>query len=178
VGGEQQSEPFILPNFSNRDGRPLNYRKFVLGWRDYLKASAVAVADANSFFSDESVPVPFLITAGICSIANGNIESPYQACSSALPKGKWIRFEVHVVNPILVPSTVCFRVENHGEEAKLKGGPNFDNHETTYAVREGSIQPAAVHYEHAGYRGLHYMVVDVTFRGGLTRSRTFGVYVE
>lgn len=178
ANGERKDEPFILPNYTDRAGRSLNYQKFVLGWEDYLKTSAVAVADASAFYSSENAPVPFVITAGLYAMENGPVESLYLACSGTIPKGKWIRFEVHAVHPMLVPSTVRFRVENHGKEAQAKGGASHGNHERTYAVRDGRIQPAAVHFEHADYRGLHYMHVDVTYRGGVVRSRTFGVYVE
>ncbi len=175
--GVREPDPYVRPNYTDADGKKLNYRKFLVDWEGYLKRTHVAAADAPAFYPNDSLALPFLVTAGVARAKDEPAYAPYGACSSPLRKGDWIRFEVRTVSPMLSPERIRFSVENHGTEAEAEA--NRGNHSTGWlAISRPAPNPMAVHYETTAYRGLHDLVVDVGYPDGTVRTRRFGVYVQ
>jgi adenylate cyclase len=173
--GKSRDDLYLLPNYRGKDGKPRNYRQHLLKAVEYLRCSPLALVQRD-IVSD---PVPPLnVQAFIADAQYGQTIGEYQATGRAVRKGKWLRFIGHIDFQPQVPFTWTFKVENHGAEACDFGQrPDADNHEKQYTVREARAFTKE-HWEKCEYRGLHYMIVEVSNARGLLRRTRFGVYVE
>jgi hypothetical protein len=119
---------------------------------DYLRCSPLALIQRD-IVSD---PVPPLnVQAFLAETQYGSAVREYHATSEVVEKGKWLCFIGQLDFQPQPPFTWRFKVENHGGEACDFGRrPDAD------------------------YRGLHYMVVEVSNARGILRRTRFGVYVE
>jgi hypothetical protein len=174
--GETIEEPFLKPNLTDRNGNPINYRQYILKWQDYLKLTPLIRVDDSKLLTDGTNVTPILVTASLASTKDGMIEKPYISCGSIVPKGKWIKYSIqfsHLPMPML-PYTVKFRVENHGQEAheanQSNGKDQNGDHCETKIISTKEQQLDIHQWEHAAYRGLHYMTVEV-YKDGVMRCR-------
>lgn len=175
--GEEIPDPFIQPNHTDRNGKPINYRKFRMNWLEYLGSSPISQIEAKSTVAGTRArPVP--VTAGIYAAKYGTFEGQYSPTSKTLPKGKWIKFKVHIPYMPMLPYTIKCIVENHGMEAEKQGGNSRGNHHTTYEINTKFKHDNFEHWEHVLYRGLHYLIVEVHTHGQLQYRTRFGVYGE
>jgi class 3 adenylate cyclase len=171
--GEEVRQPYLLPNITDAEGRPINYRQHLLSWERYLQYSPLApqVVPASG---TPAVPV----TATLHAEPDGVVEGKFVPTGTLGPKGKHICFVIGKLPYLpMLPYTVRCIVENHGAEAR-KASESSDNHETTYEVTSQAGHRDRKHWEHLQYRGLHYLTVEVRNNRGVVARTRFGVYVE
>lgn len=177
--GRDEKEPFITPNYRGKDGNSINYQKFLLRVEDYLQFSPLFQHDGPRLLTTGSSSViPVIpLTADLYSPDKTLHLGSYAPSSATIEKETWIKFRVHMPVMPHLPYTINFRVENHGVEAGQH--VKNDNHVTTMEIKTLQQHQCIERWEHAGYRGFHYMSVDVVTTGGKMIYRTtFGVYVR
>jgi class 3 adenylate cyclase len=170
-GAERVEEPYLTPNHTDASGKPKNYRQHVLNWKKHLELTQLG-QEHTSVRSRNPVRVAV-------SRSSGGVQTSYAPGSLVLAKGDGLTFSVSLPAMRSIDS-VTFSVENHGAEAEKAGAEAgqtaFQNHSKSYSV--GSTPTTIVHTESALYRGLHYMLVDVSADGRSVYSTTLGVFVR
>ncbi len=166
--GEFIEDKFVSPNYTDGDGRPMNYRQYVISQDRYFGLLPNP--------ADESLPLRVESTLKTKEGLQSN--DIYHRCSRSIKVNYGVDFKAFFV-PIGNPQRVQvkFRVENHGAQAAKS--ENNGNHESVVDARrrvDGSY--FANRWEGTSYIGLHYMYVSVT-QDGVTRlpEQCFGVYV-
>jgi adenylate cyclase len=172
--GNKESVTYLQPNHTDSEGKPINYKQFVLNWDSYLKYSPLVQFDPS--FSRNAGGIR--LSAEIYNQRDGTFEVAYSPTSSFLPKGKSIKFKMTLPYMPMLPYIIKFKVENHGDEARNKGGVIFGNHVTEKTITTIKEHNNIVHWEDTAYRGLHYMIIEVHTHLGLSHRTQFGVYVE
>ena len=172
--GREFRDPWVTPNYTDRQGKPINYKQRLLQWKDYLRYSPLGSGD-QELFAPSGVQ-PLRLSAHWASTRDGEVPRPYHASSRALPKRHELRFTVPIEALPAAVQTLRFIVENHGEEAVRLGGSGRGSHDTTLPVNRTS--GVVEHWESVLYRGLHYMTVEASTAGGVSHRGRFGVYVE
>ena len=81
------------------------------------------------------------------------------------------------VRDVTVGKAIRCTVENHGKEALEKGGKDRGNHSQQYTINSEEEHNRFRHWEPTSYRGLHYMIIDVSYHGGRYSTR-FGVWID
>ncbi len=170
-GGQIEKVPHIMPNFSGKDGKPINYRQHLFEWEKYLEFSPLA-----TYLPTNKGQPTFGVTATIHHEKNGPYLGQFYPTATLGPKDGWLCFSIPVTGlPLKLPYRVRCTVENHGSEAGAKN--EFDNHVKNYDVKVPAEHRDILHWESLAYRGLHYLTVEV--RNDYVRwSSKFGVYVE
>lgn len=183
--GQEEKEPFITPNYRNKDGNPINYTKHLLRVDDYLQYSPLFQHDGpRLLMTDQAKVIPMIpVTADLYSSDKTIHLGPYAPSSATIAKETQVKFRVHMPVMPRLPYTVNFTVENHGTEAAIEadkkpGGEKNGNHSTAREITTAQQHQCIEHWEHAGYRGLHYMTVEVVTAGKKLYRTTFGVYVR
>ncbi|WP_122604052.1 nucleotide-binding domain-containing protein [Pseudomonas viridiflava] len=150
-GGEKTNLPFVSPNYKDANGRPMNYRQYVLS-QDRYSALLPYPEDADE---------PIRITSTIKREKGIQSEDHYFKCSRSVPLRQGIEFKA-----LFFPVTqtekiqVKFRVENNGKQAEA--AVDKGNHDTMItARRRDNGQYFASHWECSVYLGLHYMFISV-----------------
>lgn len=175
-GGVEVEQKYIEPNYINKDGQPMNYRQYRLKWQDYLKSTPLALLDLQ--LSDQSTNILTKLDIEIHESRGSTVPCGfYLPCSTALKKGTWLKFRPILQFMPRLPYKVSFCVENHGKEAFERGGPDRGNHITHIDVKTESEHDRLHHWEHAGYKGLHYMTIKIETHLHRQSCRV-GVYVE
>ncbi|MHA6578451.1 nucleotide-binding domain-containing protein [Pseudomonas yamanorum] len=167
-GGEKIYLPFVSPNYKDVNGRPMNYRQYVLS-QDRYSALLPYPEDEND---------PIRITSTIKREEGVYSEDHYFKCSRSVPLRQGIEFKA-----LFWPATqakivqVKFRVENNGKQAEA--AENKGNHETLVtAVRRDNGQYFAKRWEGSSYVGLHYMFISVYEDGALThREQRYSLFI-
>lgn len=172
--GQLVDVPYLLPNLTGSDGKPINYRQYVLKWDSYLACSPLSDAASTS------APIgPLRVSATMHPKENGTESVPFIAGSTVGIKGHWLCFKIEKL-PYLpqLPYLIRCAVTNHGSEAQ-KDGKDYSNHETDYKVLTAADHKDILHWEKLAYRGLHYLDVEVKKQSGaVINKRRFGVYIE
>lgn len=161
-------EKYVTPNYTGADGKPVNYRKYVLKQEQYF-----ALLPKPGM---ENAPIK--ITALLKRKPNTIVAEPevYHQCSRVLPKGTGIDFKArfHIASHS-ENVQVRFKVSNHGQEA----GDNL-----TYEVDVNAIYNReqgyywASYWRDTAYTGLHYMTVSALVDGKIEhKGQDFGVYI-
>ncbi|HCF6145522.1 TPA: adenylate/guanylate cyclase domain-containing protein [Pseudomonas aeruginosa] len=167
-GGEKIYLPFVSPNYKDVDGRPMNYRQYVLS-QDKYSALLPYPEDAD---------YPIEITSTIKREPGLYSEDHYYKCSRSVPLRQGIEFKA-LFWPVTQAETiqVKFRVENNGKQAEA--AENKGDHETLVtAVRRENGQYFAKHWERSSYLGLHYMFISVYENGALThREQRYSLFI-
>jgi adenylate cyclase len=172
--GVELPEPYLLPNLTRRNGEAINYRKFLLRWNEFLRYSPIGQID-NALGGSN-----LLVTCNTAAVYRGTFVGEYVPAASVVMKGQWLAF--HVSNLIVppLPYQVKYKVQNHGVEATLAASkanhPARDDHEEIVTVNTLAEHQQLTHWEHAGYRGLHYLIVETMTQP--VQRVTFGVFVE
>ena len=172
--GVNEPRPYLRPNLTDENGRPINYPQHVLVWDKYLECSPLGGLKRLSPTADI-----LKVTATIHSTRHGEREGLFVPGGTLGGKSKSVCFNIAKL-PFLpqLPYVVKCIVENHGEEARLSG-KDFGNHEKVYEVLTQGQHQDIDHWEDLAYRGLHYLTVEIRKKGGdLIARRKFGVYVE
>ena len=173
--GTEITVPFVQPNHTDSNGRPIDYKQRGLHAMDYLLCTPLGQHTSSLL---RPGPKPVRVIATVFDSARQNPEGEYQAASRILEKEKWLRFQVIIPYMPKLPYTIRCSVENHGSEAWGKDPKNGENHSTDYEIRTQSQHENFNHWEHTGYRGLHYLIVEVRTDHGIQFRTRFGVYVE
>jgi class 3 adenylate cyclase len=166
--GEEQNELYVTPNYRAGDGKPVNYRQYLLNWEDYLACTELGPAAKKI----DAVRV----AVGVADErSDTSIAGSYLPCGSMLEKRKQLRFSVELPFQPRLPFALDFRVENHGAEAG--NAPERGNHSTREEkTKNGDL--ACHHWESTLYRGLHYLDVLVSTQGKQIVKRRLGVWVQ
>lgn len=168
VNNRENTEPYILPNYTDKNRKPINYKKHVLVQNKYF----------NLLPKPEWDRAPIQITAFLKArqgVIYDNPE-PYQACSRGIDKGLGIDFKARFALPYHSDDVkVRFRVRNHGQEA----GENKTYHVDIPAIYQRErAQYWASYWRDTAYTGLHYMCISVLVDGKiLLPEQDFGVYI-
>lgn len=166
--------PYLQPNHTDTKGQAINYNQYILKWDSYLKLSPLAPLDSTLNPAGEGIQV----LAQVYADKNGQVEGEYSPSSRILPKNKWIKFKLKLPYQPMLPYSVKFTVENHGEEAKNLGGESLGSHFTDKTITTSRDHNDIYHWEYTAFRGLHYMMIDVHTHLGIKHKTQFGVYVE
>ena len=175
-GTVEQPDYYVSPNYTDENGKPFNYKKFMWDWDKYLQYSPIAQTDED-LVSGCTTSGIMRVTADICETRT-DVGENYNPTSLILNKRKHIRFRIKLPYMPKLPYTLRFIVENNGQEAKNAGGISNGNHETKIDVRTLQQHENIVHWEETAYRGLHYMIIKLSTAAGLTHETRFGVFIE
>lgn len=173
VAGATETQPFVLPNHTNSSGKPINYRKHLLRWREYLRCTRMASQVLEAGASDDSFSVDLAVADTRDDAAS---RKSCQPCGVPIARGTELRFEASIGLPIHPPFSFDFRVENHGKEAARVKDPAFGNHTTLQRVIRPGVH-SVVQWEVTAYRGLHYMNVEWVHQGKKLGSKRLGIYI-
>lgn len=177
-GGQLTEEPYLLPNITDREKKPINYRQYIFNSLSYLDYSPLSPYDSDEFSSQTNFP-SIMISVHTASAKNGQLEDVYTHCGSFIAKEKWLCFEIKYTADaeLRMPLKVRFAVENHGEEANKD--PNNGNHYTDIDIKtNASFRYGIKHWEYCCYRGLHYMTVSLYSQGAAKFVRKFGICIS
>lgn len=168
INSGESVEQYVMPNYTGADGKPVNYKKYVLKQEKYF--ALLPKPEWND--------APIKVTALLKAKNNVVYQDPevYHACSRALSKGVGIDFKAKFFLPHTTEKVqVRFRVKNHGQEAGDDLGYEVDV-DAQYNRERGEYW--ASYWRDTAYTGLHYMVVSVLVNGRTEyKGQEFGVYV-
>lgn len=161
-------EQYVMPNYTGADGKPVNYRKYVLKQERYFALLP----------KPEWQDAPIKITALLKAKENVVYSNPeaYHACSRVLPKGIGIDFKARFNLPYTNGKVqVRFRVKNHGQEA----GEDLTHEvyvDAQFNRERGEYW--ASYWRGTAYTGLHYMAISVLVDGRIEhKEQEFGVFI-
>lgn len=164
--GKSEELPYLSPNYTRADGKPINYKQYLLSQKNYW--SILPIRNEYGL----NVTIKEITAQGQYALTS---------CSRSLPKTSGVLFDVRTQQYLPEGSKLRFRVENHGEEAfrydPVKGGAHTTKVDIT---RDAYYGFRGTHSEELSYRGLHYMHISVIGKNELIviPEQTFGVYVR
>jgi class 3 adenylate cyclase len=168
INSGEAVERYVMPNYTGADGKPVNYKKYVLKQENYFALLP----------KPEWQNAPIKITALLKAKNNVVYPDPevYHACSRVLSKGVGIDFKARFLLPYTTGKVqVRFRVKNHGQEAGDDLGYEVDV-DAQYNRERGEYW--ASYWRDTAYTGLHYMVISVLVDGRTEhKEQEFGVYI-
>jgi hypothetical protein len=93
------------------------------------------------------------------------------ASGTAVPKRRELRFQIIAPENLRYPCTVKFKVENHGNEARVygqhPGRKSYGNHESPdHEINNANELATLEHWEPTLFRGLHYLIAEIRNRTG------------
>lgn len=177
--GKETQKPYLEPNHTDREGKPINYSQRILNWEKYLRCSPLAMKDREFLFSTIRTTSGIPVRAEVYTEQYGTIpERQFVPTGFCLPKQKWIKFMPFIPHQLRYPFKVHFVVENHGEDALDKAGTGRGNHDKTYTINNANQQKNLTHWENTQYRGLHYLIIKVEAQSGIVADTTLGVYID
>lgn len=167
-GDEKVLQPYVTPNYTDANKKPINYRQYVLSQNNYSELLPY----------QEDLNQPIKIFSTLKRRSDEISEDYYFKCSRSVPLTHGIEFKA-LVRPRTSANDikVIFRVENNGAQASLIEGRG--NHQTTVtARRRDSGEYFAKQWEGTAYVGLHYMYVSVLEDNiPTTPEQKFSVYI-
>ena len=167
-GDEKIPQPYITPNYTDADKKPMNYRQYVLSQNSY--------SQLLPYNEDQGRLIKIFST--IKRRSDDTSEDQYFKCSRSIPLTHGIEFKA-LVSPLTRSDDVqvCFRVENNGTQASKIDGRG--NHQTkVQGRRRDTGEYFAKQWESTAYVGLHHMYVSVYEDGILTiPEEKFSVYI-
>ncbi|MDQ0737906.1 adenylate cyclase [Pseudomonas sp. W4I3] len=167
-GGEKILEPYVTPNYTDANKKPMNYRQYVLSQNNY----------SGLLPFEEDLDQPVKISSTLKRRSDDVSDDHYFKCSRAVPLTHGIEFKA-LVRPRTNSDDikVIFRVENNGSQAASIDGKG--NHQTPVAARRReSGEYFARQWENTAYVGLHHMYVSVLEDGLLTiPEQKYSVYI-
>ena len=175
--GEKEDRPYLLPNHSLPNGNAHNYRQAILRVEDYLRYSPLA--DVVGELTGDARVNPLAVKVTVHDGRDGAYLHDYKAASMVLPKDLALQFTVSLPYQPLLPLTLQFKVENHGQEAFERNGEDLGNHETPKTIRRYKPHQEITHWEDLSYRGLHYMIITARdAQNTVVGRRRIGVFIE
>ena len=170
--GEEQEEPYVTPNYLGADGKPINYKKYLLKWEEYLACTHLGAAAPVLLGKTGD---QLRVDIGVAHERNdAAVCARHFPCGQMAPKQKELRFHVGIPFQPRLPWAVDFRVENHGLEASRaeNSGNHADRQDKT---KLGDL--TCTHWESTLYRGLHYLNILVSSQGKQVMARRIGIWV-
>lgn len=147
--GQSEKQVFVKPNYTTSEGKPKDYKKFLISHEKYKKLTPLV-----------SFPDNLEISATLKMAAHTPSIDTYERCSRSIKKGMGASFKAKYKSIPGRELRFLFRVENTGEEAKEER--DNGNHQTyVSASYHGDGVYFANHWEHTGYQGIHYMYISV-----------------
>ncbi|MDJ0583288.1 adenylate/guanylate cyclase domain-containing protein [Crocosphaera sp.] len=177
--GAEMEVYYLTPNYTDKDNKLINYRQYIFDWEKYLQFSPVS--QENYMMNDNNSQIKNIqVTVKVyCSRDSKIQETTYYTCSNFINKHKELKFIISLQSLIhLRPYRVKFIVQNHGKEAQELGGDNLGNHNESYLIQENDNTSYLEHWETTLYRGLHYMIIELSNHKGLQRRTKLGIYVQ
>lgn len=184
VKGEETLN-FILPNITNKEGKPINRRIRLLKMDKYQDLLPFKLND-KKMASAVLYPTYFKFE---CFVLDGDKEIEYKSVSRFLPKQRSLKFKL-TISPGLGELNIQFRKRNHGLEAKEDvydsykarlsndGLYNVENASHLSLKKEGECD-VVILPEGTSFRGLHTMEVVVKAEGQTIYYRNIiGVYIK
>jgi adenylate cyclase len=166
--GEEQDEPYVTPNYAGADGKPVNYRQYVLNWEDYLECTDLGAVASNANH--------IRVAIGLAEDRREDlIVGAYHPCAAMVAKEKQLHFAIELPFQPRLPIALDLRVENHGREAS-KVDDHANHHTRLQKTALGDL--SCSHWESTRYRGLHYLDVLVSAQGKQVMKRRLGVWVQ
>ncbi|WP_256664069.1 MULTISPECIES: adenylate/guanylate cyclase domain-containing protein [unclassified Pseudomonas] len=165
---EKIPQPYVTPNYTDAQKKPMNYRQYVLSQNNY----------SGLLPYQEDLNQEIKIFSTLKRRKDEISEDHYFKCSRAVPISHGIEFKA-LVRPRTNTTDikVIFRVENNGPQASEVQGKG--NHQTPVpARRRDNGEYFAKHWEGTSYVGLHYMYVSVLEDNTPTiPEQVFSVYI-
>jgi adenylate cyclase len=180
-GDQEKRLPYLMPNHTDQQGNPINYKQFLFDWEKYLNFSPLYSAQSNLTLPANTSFNPLHVDVEIYSEEDNDLVCNYKSCSTPVVKGQRLKFQPNLAYMPMLPYKMRFKVENHGEQAKEANRDTenlYGNHETTREITTQKEHENLYHWEHTLYRGLHYMTVEVHTHKGITHQSTIGVYIK
>jgi class 3 adenylate cyclase len=169
--GQKAEEKYLIPNYTDKYGRKINYRKYIFKWKEYLRYTPLSQYDRDYF---ETGAMGFTLEVEYYTKMHGNKISKYYPCANYVEKDKGLRFRLHYnFNPRL-PIKVVFSVENHGKESEEID--NNGNHKEEYYIKDHRSD-GLIHWEETAYSGLHFLFANIHLPNGGTERLRAGVYI-
>ncbi len=174
INDPESIEYYITPNYTDANGKPINYNQYVLKHKEYL--SMLPIED-NSSTSEIKIDA-------VLKQEGKPSSDQYKACSRIIRPSLGIEFKAQLKIPESIKSfKVKFRVRNTGAEAAKE--KNNANHETIVESPSPSIievSPGSYrchHWENTSFLGLHFMYVSVLDNKDkvIIPEKRFSVYV-
>src|SRR5262249_5173115 len=93
--GREVDDPYVSPNHTGADGKPINYRQHVFDGDGYLGLGPI-IQPSPKLIGDGAGDGVLEVTAEVFAEKNGVSEGCYQPCAGLVPKVKWICFTPHM----------------------------------------------------------------------------------
>ncbi|EGR2756342.1 adenylate/guanylate cyclase domain-containing protein [Vibrio parahaemolyticus] len=167
-------EYYITPNYTDANGKAINYNQYVLNHKEYLSMLPIEDNSSTSTIKIDAV----LKQKGKPS------NDDYKPCSRIIRPSLGIEFKTKIKVPESINGfKVKFRVRNTGAEAAKE--ENNANHETIIESYNSSIIEISPgyyrcnHWENTSFLGLHFMYVSVLDNKDkvIIPEKRFSVYV-
>ncbi|WP_440872886.1 nucleotide-binding domain-containing protein [Vibrio diabolicus] len=149
-------EYYITPNYTDADGKAINYNQYVLNHNEYLSMLPIEDKSSTSKIQIDAV----LKKKGKPS------NDQYKPCSRIIKPSLGIEFKAKLeVSESIREFKVKFRVRNTGAEAAKED--NNANHETIIESSDSLVKEIypgyyrCNHWENTSFLGLHFMYVSV-----------------
>ena len=152
----------------------------MFNWEEYLKFSPLYSPQSSLALPANTNFNPLHVDIAIYSGKDTFLAYDYKSCSTMVSKGQCVKFYPKLTYMPMLPYSMRFRVENHGEQAKENNEGTtspYGNHETTCQITTQEEHKNLYHWEHTLYRGLHYMTVEIHTHNGMTHQSRIGIYV-
>jgi len=174
VNGVEIKDYYVEPNYSLPNNQKMNYRKYRLDWKEYLKYTEIGVKDKKFFYNSTTA---LNIDLEIFDENTKLYEGFYKPGSFVLDKNKLIRFKLNMPYVPSYPCKIVFKVENHGNEASKYH--EYGNHQTIINIKnETDFKKIIYHNELTRYRGLHYMKAYIKTPYNKTNETCIGVFIK
>ena len=129
--GQKTEEKYLIPNYMDKYGKKINYKKYVFKWKEYLRYTPLNQYDRDYF---ETGAMGFTLEAEYYTKKYGNIISKYYPCANYVDKDKGLKFCLRYNFNSRLPIKVVFSVENHGKESEKIN--NNGNHKEEYYIKD------------------------------------------
>jgi adenylate cyclase len=154
-GGAEVPDPVLRPNYTDHTGKPINYKQYILKWEKILDLGPVIQKDGQLLASSFEAPGVLRVQAEICDHKGGSAIARCYPCSTLVPKGKHLKFSVHLPYAFECPYKVRYIVENHGIDAFNHCGSEHGNHQNSYTITKHPDNDVHTHWEEVIYRNPH-----------------------
>lgn len=176
--GEIYPEPFLKPNMTDREDKELNYKQYILKWKEYIRLTPIN-QDRNVLGPTVKDVPPLPLLMEVRNPFNDSTELlDISPAGLVLQKGKKLIFKVGLNYCPVLSYNLKFSVENHGEDAKKQAGESRGNHHKNYTINTQKEHQSFIHQEYTAYTGLHYLTAELYTIRGLEYRTVVGIYIE
>lgn len=171
---QESIEYYITPNYTDADGKAINYNQYVLNHNEYLSMLPIEDKSSTSKIQIDAVLKP----------KGKPSDDQYKPCSRIIKPSLGVEFKAKLeISESITEFKVKFRVRNTGAEAAKE--ENNANHETIIESSDSLVQKIhsgyyrCNHWENTSFLGLHFMYVSVLDNKDnvIIPEKRFSVYV-